>query len=648
MAEVPEDVRAYLNAYSEQEDVRAEEEDGWGDPWFEVEEGETGITDMEVADIGRFIVNAGPSAIRNIEYLYDAVTSPVQTIKGIASLAAGTVAGGASMLFGGGEGEFLPKERAVARMVWEELKKRYGSELRKTIVEDPVGILMDIEALASGGATLMRKGPQIASQIAKYSPARLLMRGAGEAVEDVGNVARTVATDLVIGPGTGAGPVPARMAYEAGVEGGPAANQFRTGLRGTQSEAMAEQMVTDATSASRTIASKNNQLYAKEVQKMVDEGVLKATPNFDVHRDMKLAEVDGELARGVDRLKIGRQTRELIEERMRATPRRTDEVEDFLIYGDYVHTGEGANSRIRFDWTNSSVDIASDQRIIEHAFAKIYDWDQWHTVNGIKDIRKMMRKQRDKLDVHQNPDAREVLREIERAISDELYDILPQIKEVDIAFGKTARKIEEFESVFNLTTRQGKARNPIQVMRNLSRAFRESPDADLMLDILQKIEKEADVMLSANVGGQAMQSWFPSGLHGKQIAFAALGVGTIGSAWNPMAWLALPAVSPRVMGEFLMASGAFKRHTVVRAQRWMDAVQKRVPPGMITPGTPIGLVLARMQEQGLGVPPPPPVELTKKMGDRYQKEMKPSPAASEAPYEGPVRPAPAGRILKGR
>ena len=107
------------------------------------------------------VTNVVPSAINLASGIYEAVTSPVQTAKGIVDIGAGAL----QNVLPQGVVDFVnrfdknPEARnraiAAADAVGGFYKDRYGSEeaFKKTMATDPVGFAADLSTLLSGGAT---------------------------------------------------------------------------------------------------------------------------------------------------------------------------------------------------------------------------------------------------------------------------------------------------------------------------------------------------------------------------------------------------------------------------------------------------------------------------------------------------------------
>ena len=110
----------------------------------------------EVPDNGRTLGGFGKNILssgqENIKSVVSAVTSPVQTLGGIADIAVGTIA---NMTRGGVP---MPRQQAVADAAGQHFKERYGGmeNIKKTAYEDPVGMVADVASVLSlgGGAAL--------------------------------------------------------------------------------------------------------------------------------------------------------------------------------------------------------------------------------------------------------------------------------------------------------------------------------------------------------------------------------------------------------------------------------------------------------------------------------------------------------------
>ena len=189
--------------------------------------------------LGQAVVNAPASAGRMVSGLYEAVTSPVQTVSGLMDVAAG------------GLQNVLPKpvtdfinqfetnpeaaQRAVntANAMGGMYKERYGTleGIKNTIATDPVGVAGDLSTLLAGGAGLVRGagaiagpgrvGSAISSVADKLSTASNVTNPINAMVKAPG-IAYDLASALTkqgLSLKTGVGTEPITQAVKAGREG---------------------------------------------------------------------------------------------------------------------------------------------------------------------------------------------------------------------------------------------------------------------------------------------------------------------------------------------------------------------------------------------------------------------------------------------
>jgi hypothetical protein len=158
------------------------------------------------------VVNLPSSTFNLAKGLYEAVTSPVKTVKGILDIGAG----GLQNLLPENFVKLLGEDkREVANQVGQFYSDRYGSieGAKRAIATDPAGVMADLSTFLTGGATLAPKGAVATklSQAAKMvDPIQLTASGVAAA-------GRSVAP--VIGMTTGVGTEAARQAVSAGYEG---------------------------------------------------------------------------------------------------------------------------------------------------------------------------------------------------------------------------------------------------------------------------------------------------------------------------------------------------------------------------------------------------------------------------------------------
>jgi hypothetical protein len=188
-------------------------------------QGQTPLTAGEVATGA--VLNLPSSTFNLAKGLYEAVTSPVKTIKGILDIGAG----GLQNLLPENFVKLLGEDKAsreVANQVGQFYADRYGSVegAKRAIANDPAGVMADLSTFLTAGATALPRGA-VATKMTQAAqmvdPLQLTAKG-------VAAVGRGVAP--VVGMTTGVGTEAARQAVRAGYEGGDIGQLFKENLRG--------------------------------------------------------------------------------------------------------------------------------------------------------------------------------------------------------------------------------------------------------------------------------------------------------------------------------------------------------------------------------------------------------------------------------
>jgi len=174
------------------------------------------------------VLNLPSSTFNLATGLYEAVTSPIETGKGILNIIGGTLQNLLPESFVKIVGEDK-KSREMADQLGQFYKDRYGSieGAKRAIATDPAGVMADLSTFLSGGALL---APKAASISAKLSQAASMVDPLQLTVKGATALARGVPS--VIGMTTGVGSEAAKQAVRAGYEGGDIGKLFIENLRG--------------------------------------------------------------------------------------------------------------------------------------------------------------------------------------------------------------------------------------------------------------------------------------------------------------------------------------------------------------------------------------------------------------------------------
>lgn len=173
------------------------------------------------------VLNLPSSTFNLAKGLYEAVTSPVKTIKGILDIGAG----GLQNLLPENFVKLLGEDKAsreVANQVGQFYADRYGSVegAKRAIANDPAGVMADLSTFLTAGATALPRG----AVATKMTQAAQMVDPLQITAKGVAAAGRSVAP--IVGMTTGVGTEAARQAVRAGLEGGDIGQLFKENLRG--------------------------------------------------------------------------------------------------------------------------------------------------------------------------------------------------------------------------------------------------------------------------------------------------------------------------------------------------------------------------------------------------------------------------------
>jgi hypothetical protein len=178
--------------------------------------------------------NAGSSALNVVKNIAQPFLHPIDTANAFIGIGKGAISKAAGALGVEQDQEEKASREAQIDAVGRFIADRYGSTdaLKNSLATDPVGVLADFAAVATGGGALAARAPGIVGQagrvVAKVGNAVDPISAAGRvAVGSAKATGNAVASTL--GVTTGAGKMPIEYAFQAGKEG----NQvFKDHMRG--------------------------------------------------------------------------------------------------------------------------------------------------------------------------------------------------------------------------------------------------------------------------------------------------------------------------------------------------------------------------------------------------------------------------------
>lgn len=227
--------------------------------------------------------NIPESAGNFVNALVQPIIHPVDTAKAVGSMVSGFInkTGRPGNLLREGDPEPTPAEleqrakvEGPADAVAQYFKDRYGggTNLRNTLITDPVGTAADVATVLSGGSLLPGKAGQVAGTVSRaVDPVNALVqvpKAAAKVVEPV--------VSNVLGTTTGAGAESVRAAGRAGREGGENATAFRENMRGQVPVTDVVETAKDAVAQMRAERSKAYKEGMADLSK--DKTVMEFTP----------------------------------------------------------------------------------------------------------------------------------------------------------------------------------------------------------------------------------------------------------------------------------------------------------------------------------------------------------------------------------
>jgi muramidase (phage lysozyme) len=447
------------------------------------------------------VTNLPASAGKYGKELYEAVTSPIETVKNI-----GMVGGGAIInqlpksaqdwLMGiASDPQKMQQSVQMAQAVGGEYAKKYGSieGFKQALSSDPVSVIGDMSILLTGGGAAVAKAPglaktgQVVGQVGRtIDPFNL----ATKAVTKPAQLAGLLASEGA-GFTTGAGGSAIREAAQSGFVGGEKANAFLDQLR---SNAPVENVVNTAKSAVAEMRDQRANAYRSG---MVDIKKDKSILSFD--------KIDDILA---NKQEVGMYKGQVIQP-------------------STVETWQEINQAVQ-NW-------------------KRLDPAEFHTPEGLDRLKMRIGDIRDNAPF--GTPARNVADAAYNAIKNEINTQAPGYAKVMKDYELASNTLKDIESSLSL----GKKANIDTSVRKLQSIMRNNANTNYgrRVEQAQMLEGAGAETLMPQLAGQALSSWTPRSLQGIGSAITAAG----SAVTNPYYLASLPLTMPRVVGESAYYAG---------------------------------------------------------------------------------------------
>lgn len=475
-------------------------------------------TDAEVAEIiggsavppaptswssvaGSAISNLIPSTVNLVKGVAEAVTSPVETTKGVIDVAAG----GVQNILPKGVVDYINKTfpsrsaeeaQAKADAVGKFYADRYGSVegFKRALGKDPAGVMADAATVLSGGAGAARLAgaPSVGQALTTASravdPLLQTVRAAGAAVRPIG----TGISEIVGGIGTHTGGEAIRQMAKAGYEGGEKAKQAAAFMR---DKASVSDLLSEAEMALSKIKQDRSAAYTKAMQGVSQD---KTVLNF--------SDIDS-----------------------------------------------AVNSALSVKQFKGKSTSPSTSKVQQELTAVIDDWKQqnpadFHTAEGLDALKQTIGDIRDATEY--GTPSRKVADMVYDSVKSEITKQAPEYAKIMKDYSEASELISEIQRHL-LGKDKG---SPISAARKLQSLLSASgKNKQLEMGLAKQLEQAGASNLMAGLSGLSLQGVAPRGLAGQ----AGIGLGGLGIiAGNPAIGVPfLTMQSPRLMGEAALATG---------------------------------------------------------------------------------------------
>jgi hypothetical protein len=453
---------------------------------------------MSATEVAGSAIKNLPSSTANLlGDLVNAITSPLQTGKAILDVGAGALQNVLPEQLVQAIGEDK-SSREVANKVGEFYKERYGSKesIKRSIAEDPAGVLADISTIFSGGSMVAPRA--IAQPLAKVAsaidPLSAVTRAAGKTASVLGE--KVVAP--IIGQTTGAGRESIVQAYKAGAKGGETAEQFRANISGRADP-------TEVLDIARSNLQELNAVKQAEYR----SGMVNIKNDKSV---LDFADIDKSLK---------------------------DSLGKVTYKGKIVN--ESAANKL-----NQAKTIVDEWKSLDPV--------EFHTPEGLDALKKKVGDVLEEIPFEQKV-ARSSVGDIYNSVKSTIQKQAPTYAKTMKAYSDATEQIREVERSLSL----GKKASVDTAMRKLQSLMRDNVQTNYgqRTKLAKQLESAGGQEFMPGLAGQALSSITPRGLQGAAslpTGYLAYGVGGI-----PAAALTAATTSPRIMGEAAYATGLTSR-----------------------------------------------------------------------------------------
>ena len=503
--------------------------------------------------------NIPGSALQFAQDITAPIHSPVQTAKGLGSMAAGVYErmgrGAKGLALGPEESQKLEPGANEASLdaLFDFVKERYGGweNIKRTLTEDPVGALGDVAGLAMGGGGLAAKAAGTAGKIGKIAQTtgkvgRALdpAMAAGKVAGKVSKVTSTAVSEI-LGLTAGVSARPTKVSFRAGRKGGAQGQAMIDSIEG---KIPMDEVVTVARTAVGVMHKRKMDAYREGLGRVFSErpeGATKPPRVVTERRQSAILGPDGkpttvttkhEIAQGeIDLSKIDGAVKQILD--------------------------QGAFKGV--DISKSTAAMRSNIKGVLAEWKKL-DPSEYHTVEGMDAMRKSIGDLVDSapFDTPERRLANQTYFTVRKTIEAQA----PGYGRVLKGYSEARSHLQDLEKALSLGSKAATE----TALRKLQATMRNDVTSAYgkRAEYLQELKEAGAGNLEELLAGQSLNPWMPRSMGSRVAGLAGGAAGASGMLSSGMVPL-LALGSPRIVGTAAYRAGQATRHPAKLAEYMM-------------------------------------------------------------------------------
>lgn len=431
------------------------------------------------------------------------------------------------------------KAEASADAVASGIKNRYGSvsALKNTLATDPVGAAADASMVLGGVGGTLAKAPGVLGKVGDVASAASRFTNPITLPLAVAKGAARLAPDIIGDIGTRTGETSIANAFKAGSAGGDAAQNFLASMKGNVPQ---EQSVDLARTAIFNFKAARNKAYQDAMADLAVKTAQKQTENKAYQMQYNARAQD---SGGLDDI----------------------EPPSSLTFDKVNSKLNDINGQANFQGVDIDPATAAAREKVSGEIANWQNLDPaaFHTPMGFDALKQKLYSIADQYDPGSK--ARVYVNAAAKAVKDTIVEDSPEYASTMKDYWKQSDDIRQIESELSLKS----GTNVGTTLRKLQSVMRNNANTNYGYRAAQvdKLGQYGAQNLPYQLAGQALNKWTPRGLGAGAMA-ADMGLAMFGG--HPAAALALPFMSPRLMGNAAYGLGA--------TARGLRPLTSRLPP----------------------------------------------------------------------